>query len=185
MSLLNTKKLTARSFLHLQDPPDARLELVNGEIAVSPSPTLEHSFIDRMLTTILNTHILQHHLGRLYGDIDTLFDEFNVRRPDLLFIRTERLALLMNATVCAIPPDLCIEILSPSSSTMDQVEKFELYQKHGVPHYWLVDPKAQSIDAYTLTNGTYQLAATAKGSAIAHLPPFPELAINLGDLWPT
>jgi hypothetical protein len=45
MSRVSTIKMTARQFLELgEDPPGVRLELVDGEIAVSPSPVPRHSF---------------------------------------------------------------------------------------------------------------------------------------------
>jgi hypothetical protein len=50
MSIVSTIKMTARKFLELgEDPPGVRLELVNGEVAASPSPNLDHSYTDSML----------------------------------------------------------------------------------------------------------------------------------------
>jgi Uma2 family endonuclease len=47
MSIISTCKMTAEQFLQLgQDPPGVRLELVDGEVAVSPGPIPEHSFIE-------------------------------------------------------------------------------------------------------------------------------------------
>jgi Uma2 family endonuclease len=176
-------KLTAGQFQMLgEDPPGVRLELVNGEIAVSPSPSYEHSYTDRMLSHLLVSHIVEHDLGALVGDVDTLFDEFNVRRPDMLFIAKNRLKLLTGHGV-SIVPDLCIEILSPSSATLDQTEKFALYAKHGVPHYWIVDPKGHTFDAYKLVAKRYVLKTSGREREVVKAPPFPALKIPLGQLW--
>src|SRR5688572_30865190 len=95
MPVVSTAKMTARQFLLIgEDPPGVRLELVNGEVAVSPRPSLDHSFALLSLSFALMEHIRAHELGQLFTDLDTVVDEFNVRCPDLLFIKKSRLSLL-------------------------------------------------------------------------------------------
>src|SRR5260370_1258115 len=95
MSTVSTTKMTARQFLQLgEDPPGIRLELVDGEVAVSPSPTPKHSHVIVALIAILYEHIRSNGLGELYQDVDTILDEFDVRRPDILFFSKDRLALV-------------------------------------------------------------------------------------------
>src|SRR5579859_5676632 len=113
----STIKMTARQFQQLgEDPPGIRLELVDGEIASSPNPTPEHSHCDRQLTLLLGGHIAAHDLGYLFGDVDTIFGENDVRRPDLIYFSRKR-AYLIGEGAMEGPPDLCVEIISPSSST--------------------------------------------------------------------
>ena len=38
------------------------------------------------------------------------------------------------------PPDLCVEIISPSSGTIDREVKFRQYESGHVEHYWILDP---------------------------------------------
>src|SRR5690242_64027 len=139
MSIVSTIKMTARQFLELgEDPPGVRLELVNGEIAVSPSPMPAHGYCVFRLAMILGRHIDKKKLGRLYPDIDTIFGEYDVRRPDLLFFSKARLHLIGEKAMEG-PPDLCIEVLSPSSRKIDRRDKFEQYAKGRVPFYWILD----------------------------------------------
>jgi Putative restriction endonuclease len=85
---ISTIKMTARQFLQLgEDPAGVRLELVDGEVALSPSPNPEHSYADRKLTIILGNHIHANDLGALFGDVDTIFGEFDIRRPISSFSR--------------------------------------------------------------------------------------------------
>jgi Uma2 family endonuclease len=64
MSIVSTTKMTARQFLELgEDPPGVRLELVNGEVAASPSPLPEHGHVVVQLTILRSQHI-----GRGAGD---------------------------------------------------------------------------------------------------------------------
>jgi Uma2 family endonuclease len=180
---LATTKMTAEQFFMLgEDPPGLRLELVNGEIAVSPSPSFGHSFTDSQLRIILGQHINEHDLGAIVGDVDTIFDDLNVRRPDIIFIAKSRLKLIKGHGIPIIP-DLCVEILSPSSATMDQTEKFELYAKSGVPCYWIVDPKGHTLEAYKLAGKKYQRVATGRQRDVVKAPPFPSLKIPLARIW--
>ena len=66
---VSTIKMTARQFLELgQDPPGVRLELVDGEVAVSPSPNPDHSYTVLTLGAMLRNHIEANDLGQLFTD---------------------------------------------------------------------------------------------------------------------
>jgi Uma2 family endonuclease len=165
-----------------EDPPGLRLELAHGEIVVSPSPAFNHSYTDTQLRAILTVHINDNDLGMLLGDVDTIFDDLNVRRPDILFIAKSRLHLIKGHGIPIIP-DLCVEILSPSSATVDQTDKFDLYAKSGVPHYWIIDPKGHTFDAYKLAGKNYIKKASGRERDIVKAPPFPTCKITLAQLW--
>jgi Uma2 family endonuclease len=176
-------KMTARQFLELgEDPPGVRLELVDGEIAVSPSPIPDHSYIVVTLGTILHVHIDERDLGQLFTDVDTIFGEHDVRRPDLLFFRKGRLHLIGNKAMEG-PPDLAVEIVSPSSVKTDRRDKFKLYAQGKVRNYWIVDPRMRTIEAYRLVGGKYTGRVRGSGSDVVKLAPFPKLNIPLAKLW--
>lgn len=183
MPATGTIKMTAKQFLELgEDPPGVRLELADGEIIVSPSPIPEHSHVDRELTFILMGHIKARKLGKLFGDVDTIFGVHDVRRPDLLYFSKDRLHLIGKKAMEG-PPDLCVEILGPTSGAMDRQKKFKLYQDGGVANYWIVDPSKRTIEAFILTDGKYKSASAGRDDDIVHLPPFEDLEIPLADLW--
>jgi Uma2 family endonuclease len=183
MPTVSTIKMTARQFLELgEDPAGVRLELVNGEIAVSPSPIPNHSYVESMLKHLLLAHILAHDLGRLYGDVDTLFGPHDVRRPDIIFFSKARLHLV-GPKAMEGPPDLCVEILSPSSETIDRIDKYEQYQSAGVAHYWIIDPAAQTAQAFQLQSGKYAPAGQGTKTDTVSFPPFPTLQLPLAQLW--
>jgi Uma2 family endonuclease len=183
MSSVSTTKMTARQFLDLgEDPPGVRLELVNGEIAVSPGARPGHSYVEKMLSYILTGHICRKGLGRLYGDVDTIFDEHDVRRPDLIFFATDRLHLVGEKAMEG-PPDLCVEIVSEHSGRIDRQDKFTQYERGGVAHYWLVDYQERTVEAYRLVDGRYQPAGRGAGQDIVRFPPFDDLDIPLAEIW--
>ena len=134
------------------------------------------------LSYLLNHHIHENKLGELYGDVDTIFGEFDVRRPDLIYFSKDRLHLIGEKAMEG-PPDLCVEIISPSSSVIDRKEKFKQYEKGKVAHYWIVDPKLKTIEGFSLIGGKYRSTGRAKNKESIKLPPFESLEIKLSEIW--
>ncbi len=183
MSATATTRMTAREFLQLpEDPSGVRRELVNGEIVVSPSPNLFHSHVDRRLSQILMNYIDAHATGKVFGDVDNAVSKFTVRRPDVFYFSGPRLPLVAAGAVLG-PPDLCVEIVSPSSVKIDRVDKLREYAAYGVANYWTIDPIQKTAEAYVLSGPSYALAARGKDDDKVHFPPFPELEIPLAKLW--
>ncbi len=176
--------MTARQFLQLgEDPPGIRLELVNGEIEMSRGPNPQHSHIDSMLRHFLIAHLRDKGMGgRVLGDVDTPFGEHDVRRPDLLYFSSDRLHLVTREKLEG-PPDLAVEIASPSSLKTDREVKFKLYEQGGVEHYWIIDPQERSFVGFRLVEGYYQKTAGGKDRDTVQAPPFGDLGIALGSLW--
>lgn len=184
MPVVSTAKMTAHQFLMLgQDPPGVRLELVDGEVAVSPSPRPRHSYPSIKLTTLLDRHIEEFDLGLLIQDCDTIFGEYDVRRPDLLFFTRARQHLVKADEAIDGPPDLCVEVVSPSSGTIDRKDKFKQYAEGGVSHYWFLDPQRKLLEGFKLKGKKFMPAGRGEGSDTVTLPPFPKLEIALAKLW--
>ncbi|MGD1276365.1 MAG: Uma2 family endonuclease [Tepidisphaeraceae bacterium] len=183
MPIISTTKMTAEQFLRLgEDPPGVRLELVEGEIAVSPSPTPRHSYALIQLVTILNVHVTRNSLGIVFGDVDTILDRYNVRRPDILFFSSARTHLIGQKAMQG-PPDLAVEVISPSSVQIDRADKFAQYRDAGVAHYWIVDPDSRTIEAWRLEQGKYVSSGRGCEDDVVKLPPFDDLEIPLSRLW--
>jgi len=134
------------------------------------------------LACILGGHIEQHQLGQLFIDVNTIFGEHDVRRPDLLFFRKDRLDLIGDKAMKG-PPDLSVEVLSPGNISADRKDKFKLYAAGKVKYYWIVDRMMRTIEAYRLSKGKYVGRVRGSGSDVVQLLPFPELKIPLGKLW--
>lgn len=127
MSRVSTIKMTARQFLELgEDPPGVRLELVDGEVAVSPSPVPDHSYAVGALYRLLGNYIEANDLGILLMDVDTICGEHDVRRPDIFFFTKARRRFIGEKAIEG-PPDLAVEVISPGSERADRRDKFKLY----------------------------------------------------------
>lgn len=183
MSRVSTIKMTARQFLELgQDPPGVRLELVNGEIAVSPSPVPDHAYVVGALYVVIKNHVDQFDLGMVLMDVDTVFTEHEVRRPDILYFTKARLHFVGEKAIEG-PPDLAVEVTSRGSERVDRREKFALYSAAKVKHYWIVDPVRRTIEAYALRGTKFVGRVRGSASDTVKLPPFPKLEIPLAKLW--
>ena len=79
-------------------------------------------------------------------------------------------------------PDLVVEILSPSTATLDRGAKMLLYVKYGVPHYWILDSDRLTLEMYELQEGNYKLIAQFSQEEQAQNLLFPELAIPVAKL---
>jgi Uma2 family endonuclease len=183
MPVVSTIKMKAKQFLQLgEDPPGVRLELVDGEVAVSPSPVPRHAFVVMKLAKILGNYIDDNDLGELFQDVDTLLDEYNVRRPDVLYFSKARLHLVGEKAMEG-PPDLAVEVTSPSSVETDREDKFKQYRRAGIMHYWIIDPSERSMEGWTMEGAEYRATGHAVGTGIIRLPPFPDLDIRIEQLW--
>lgn len=166
-----------------QLPEDGRrYEIVGGDLAVSPSPSQKHQRCVWQLAAFF--HRVEHAGGgRGYvAPFDVMLDEYNVVEPDLLFIRADRLALVTEANVQG-PPDLIVEVLSPSTRARDLGVKAHLYARFGVSEYWVVDPDAETLAAYSLTPFGYDPRGPFRSGETVVSPLFPDTPLMVSDVF--
>jgi Uma2 family endonuclease len=181
--VLSTTKMTAEQFLQLgEDPVGVRLELLDGQIAIGPSLTPAESYTSVQLCTLIDKYVEANKLGELHLGVNTILNTFTVRRPDILFYSSPRIHLIGEKAMEG-PPDLAVEIISPSSVDVDRVDKFAQYRNAGVANYWIVDPIEKTIEAFRLRAKKYVSAGRGEKGQTVHLPPFEDLEIPLSRLW--
>ena len=106
----------------------------------------------------------------------------NVVQPDLIFISSARAHIITEDNIHGAP-DLVVEILSPSTAGYDRTVKRELYARHGVREYWLIDPYAKTATVLTLgANGYDTHAVYSEGDTLIS-PALPDFALNLSELF--
>lgn len=161
----------------------SRYEILDGELSVTPAPSTKHQRISSHLHRIVATHVVANQLGTIYAaPTDLILAATTVVQPDLIFIGNDRRHIITERAIEG-PPNLLIEILSPTTHRTDRLTKAQLYAKHQVPHYWLVDPDQRSVEAYELVIDHYDLITSARDAEVFAPSLFPGLSIQLSDLW--
>ena len=146
--LTQSKVFTYQDYLEL--PEDSyQYQVINGELVMTPAPYTIHQQVSINIVDKLIQFLKSNPIGRiLYAPVDVVINETNVFQPDILFISTENSKIITQKNVTG-PPDLVIEILSPSTGYYDLTEKKDVYAEFGVKEYWIVDPKKQWVEFYS------------------------------------
>src|SRR5438093_10010329 len=175
------------SYADLERWPDdgRRYELYDGEVYVIPSPLLIHQVVSGRLHLALSEYVRVHGGTVLFAPLDIVLTEYDVVQPDLLVFTREREHLLNLRKVTRVPPDLAIEILSPSTASNDRGRKMSLLGRHGVKEYWLVDPDRPSIEIYALTGTRLTPAHLTIGADHLQSPLLPDLKLAPADVVPS
>lgn len=159
-----------------------RYELMDGEIVVSPPPRRKHQEVAGVFYVFLHDHVEAENLGTVYfAPADVRTSPHDTVQPDLFFIRRERLHIYRPDGVMEEPPDLVVEILSPSTRARDLVRKAAWYARAGVPEYWTVDPDTPELRIRVLRNGRYDEVEPRDG--ILHSTVLPKLTIDVAALF--
>ena len=131
------------------------VELSEGRLIISPSPTDQHQKISGKLFLLIANYVSSNNFGEVrYAPIDVRLWKGKVRQPDIAFMSNKHLKRIKEK-MWGIP-DLVVEILSKSTTETDKKDKFREYERAGVSEYWIVDPFNQVIEIYTLENSIYK-----------------------------
>lgn len=123
------------------------VELVEGEVSVSPSPTYDHQKLVLKLGMMLNT--AQPKGEACISPLDVHIDDHNVYQPDVFWVSPQNTTCrLVDGKYWQGAPDLVIEILSAGSGRRDKKVKFEIYRRAGIREYWSVDPANKVMDVW-------------------------------------
>jgi Uma2 family endonuclease len=175
-------KLTYADYAALPDD-GRRYELHEGELSVTPAPGTRHQLVIGNLYALLREHVRGRELGQvLLSPTDCIMSDITVVQPDIVYVATVHGERISERAIEGAPT-LAIEVISPSSERIDRRRKLELYARHGVPFYWVVDPAARVIEAYVLAGEAFRLAARLAGHEPGALPPFDNLALDPTAVW--
>lgn len=142
--------------------------------------SIRHVLIVGFLNAVLSIYARRRGLGVVLGP------EFairfgtppRIRVPDLLFVAAARFAIITGHYVDGVP-DLAVEVVSPDSLARDWREKYYEYAAAGLREYWVIDPMAERMEAYTLNaQGGYVLQPETDGVITT-----PTFGVTLRPAW--
>jgi len=184
--LLYDKKWTYADYL--QFDLDYMVELIQGRVyKMTPAPSSWHQEISMELSLILGNFFSDNPCKVFHAPFDVILPINNenkqtsttVVQPDLCVICD---LVKIEKTGCFGPPDLLVEILSPSTSKKDLNQKYEIYEITGVKEYWIVYPMERIVTVYVLQEGKYShhQSYTHEDEICSAL--FPELKFALSNV---
>jgi Uma2 family endonuclease len=176
---------------YLTWPDDERWEIIDGvAYSMSPSPLVEHQRVSRILSRIIDTHLLGRQCELFSAPFDVRLsankqqsDNYieTVVQPDIIVVCDP---LKIDRRGCNGAPDLVIEILSPSTGGKDLTIKYDLYEQHGVKEYWIIHPAERTLLVFKLDkNGKYGAADRYAGDAKVPVPLLGEFVIDLAEVF--
>ena len=133
---------------------ERREELIGGNVVMMAPASAGHVFIAGSIYNIFKNYLkgkncIQFNDGLLVRLTDQ--DKFV---PDFMVVCDRS---KIKRTYIDGAPDLVVEVLSPSTAKNDRGYKRDLYERSGIPEYWIVDPSNKSIEVYLLREGRYSL----------------------------
>ncbi len=119
-----------------------------------PAPTADHQWIMFEMSKRLSSFVNERDLGVvLPAPVDLLIqrEPLRTRQPDILYLSAERTGIkgrdeLRRIQFLEIPPDLVVEVLSPSNTRRDIEDKLADYRQVGVRECWLVSPEGETVE---------------------------------------
>ncbi len=128
-------------------------ELMWGEVREVPGSGFEHSGIGLAIGSELRQFVRPRDLGVVTGAGGTfiLSREFGVVLiPDVAFVAKDRLPTADRSDrFFDGPPDLAVEVVSPSDRMRDVEAKAQLWLRFGARIVWVVDPSSRTIAVWT------------------------------------
>ena len=144
---------------------DDRWELIDGEaFDMSPAPSRLHQEVVGGLYSQIRAFLDGHPCRAYVAPFDVRLPEGEelddavetVVQPDISVICD---ASKLDDAGCRGAPDWIVEVLSPQTSVRDQVQKRDLYERHGVREYWIVHPADRVLTTYRLAEHHSRFAA--------------------------
>ncbi|MCI0570038.1 MAG: Uma2 family endonuclease [Myxococcaceae bacterium] len=161
-------------------------QLIGGELIAHPRPASPHA----LASSVLGAELMgPFHRARggpggwwIVFEPELHFDE-DVLVPDLAGWRQSRLPSFPSAPFLTLAPDWVCEVLSPSTSRVDRVDKKHIYAREGVEFVWLLDPLAKTLEVFQLRAGQWVELGAFSEDARVRAAPFDAIELELGALW--
>jgi Uma2 family endonuclease len=166
------------------------VELVRGEIVEKPAPSAGHSVAQSVLSALLEPHN-RHARGSARPGGWWILTEAEVAYPGTNEVFRHDLCGFLrrlhpeppSGTPMRQRPEWVCEVVSSGTARVDLVTKQRTLHAHGVEHYWIVDPEAQTLSVFRREEEGYLLALASTTGETVSAEPFDELELAVGELF--
>ena len=159
------------------------MQLIDGEYYVADSPLDPHQAVVVNLGHLLVSWARSTASGLIRcAPLDVYLSDYDVVQPDLLYLSKEKYVLRRNGRIFG-PPDLVVEILSPSTAALDLGPKRALYARSLVPEMWAVDPDLRQVSVFRFSQDPDRPIAVLPGEQKLSSPLLPRFSARILDLF--
>ena len=169
------------SYLWLTDYSRRLIEFTDGYIEELPAPTSTHQAILAFLYELFRDYLGPRGGIVLISALRMRIREGKFREPDILLLRHRSDPRYQDRYW--LGADLVAEVVSPDGPQRDLVEKRADYAEGGIPEYWIVDPRDDTVTVLTLKDGAYVEHGVFRRGAIATSPLLEGFTADVGAVF--
>ena len=140
-------------YLWLTDRTRRLIEFTDGYVEELPMPTSTHQAILAFLYRLFYAHLEPAGGVVMFSALRLRVREGKFREPDLLVLRDGADPRFQDRFW--LGADLVVEVVSTDGPERDLVDKRADYAEAGIPEYWIVDPRHDTITVLVLAAGAY------------------------------
>jgi Uma2 family endonuclease len=187
MTIATTKRITLAEYLTYDDGTGTRYELVDGELTSMSLGTGEHGDISEFLNAEFKAEIGRLGLKWVSKDMKIGIQSprgtrwETARVPDIVVLPLDQWhSLKKRESLIPLnepPPLVVVEVVSPSTVSVDYRAKHSEYAVLDIPEYWIVDPIDLKVTVCLLQDGAYSDEVFVGDMTIVS-PTFRELGLK-------
>ena len=179
------KPLTVADWEAMSHGDGNRYEIIEGELFVSRSPGLTHERVLFKLILLIGNFLETSPVGEGVANVGVILSDVSAVIPDLIVFLNEQIDEIISNDRVKGPPALVIEILSPGPTNIqrDRLTKLQLYDKHGVPEYWIVDPPNMILERYVRRGTSLVLLETLENDDILSTETLPGFSCRVSEIF--
>ena len=150
-----------------------RYEVIDGELFVTPAPSVVHQRAVRELSLIVHPYVSSHRIGEvLFSPADVIvYGPRKSVQPDLFVVPLVN-GVPMRAWTEVGRLLLTVEVLSPSTEHTDRGRKRNLYKEKAVPEYWIVNTDERVVERWRRDDTPVEiLSESLQWTPVRETPP--------------
>jgi len=177
--------VSAQEYLRMGDAgvfaPDARLELIEGEIVEMAPIGSRHAGAVKILNRLFSRLVGDRAIVSVQDPL--IVGDRSVPQPDLALLKPRADSY---SGAHPTPSDVLLVVeVADTTLTFDIGTKVPLYARHGIPEIWVVDLQERALRVFRdpSANG-YRKSFTAAGEESVAAAALPEVVVALSELFP-
>jgi len=169
-------------------PAEVAAEIIDGELVEKAAPSFDHGDVQAGISSQLGSRFRGPPRDGgggwwLVNEVEIEYEQRQIYRHDVCGWRRERLPERPTEWPVRVRPDWVCEILSRTNASNDTVKKLRTLHRHGVPHYWLVDPDRKTLTGFRWGESGYVAVVSAEAGERVRAEPFDALELDTTALF--